>query len=229
MMWLGLLVIIFSMTIVITTSQQSDATPYNNFISIIRSDTCEKSNCIKVAELIQHDTSEQRISGKFIKSGDDYTRAKGMPNGINWYFSMKPGQPVIFVEPDQSALVRSKTITLVPNLKEYTPPIPLIKDYSSWNTTKRTTYTGVYVDDKCNAAQVGVKQNINLTKVINHLLSDCKTDLGNKNIIIEKKTDLKFCGQECQHQKFMKEAKQKAKTFLINPALELKRQNDKIH
>jgi hypothetical protein len=54
-----------------------------------------------------------------------------------------------------------------------------------------------------------------LDKVITHLASGCKTDLGNIEKIITKKTELNFCGKECQHQKWLAEAKIKSKKLLL--------------
>ena len=200
----------------IATIPLVEGAPYNTFISITKSKTCEAVNCVKTQELIKYDTSNRKVSGDFVLSpSGDYIRASGMPNHANWYYGAMPNQKIVFVEPDNYVIYRGKLITLVSDLREYTPPGKLEKTEVSFHTTKHTTYHGVYVDPKCKTAVVGVKQYPNLTPIIEHLKSDCTTILDNKIDHLTQKTKLNFCGQECQHQKFMKEAKLKAKNKLI--------------
>lgn len=194
---------------------QAEATSFNKIISITLSESCKITDCYDEASLIIHDTSNQKISGKLTAEGDHIKRSKPMPNHMNWYFSNMPGKTIIFVEPDHTALVRSKSIIIVPSLSEYAPPTNLTKSYISWDKTKTVTYQGVYVDPKCDTATVGAKQKPDIKGIIEHLTSDCTTDLKNKKETITTKTKLNYCGQECQHQKFMKAAKDIAKQKLI--------------
>lgn len=207
--------LIISLT-VIAAIPLVDGAPYNTFIAISKSKTCEQTDCILVKDLIKYDTSNKKISGDFVLSPDgDYTRSKGMPNHLNWYYGVSPDRVVVFVEPDNKVIGRSKIITIVPDLKEYAPPTNLTKSELNYHTTKHVTYSGVYVDPKCKNALVGIKQYPDLKPIIEHLKSDCTTILKNKIEHITAKTKLNYCGQECQHQKFMKEAKLKAKQKLI--------------
>lgn len=139
-----------------------------------------------------------------------------MQNAHN-YYDIFQGKLFVFVEPDQSTLVRSNQIVLTPSLKEFVPLEASKKVDHNSQYTNRTTYSGVYVDPKCAKAVVGVKQNIDIQRVIDHMAGGCKSDLGNKNVIIEKKTQLNYCGHECQHQKWLKQALIDSKKNLLSP------------
>ena len=198
--------------------QQADAAPQKNtIISIMIDPVCEKSNCIKVKDIYKHDNSTKSVSGKFYysKKIDDYYRKPGLQKSLNYYGIMQ-GKTIIFVTPDDYTLSRSKQIILVPSLSEFALKGETKKEID-FHTTTRKTYEGVWVDDKCSIARVGVKQNVDLTKVIQHMASGCTTDLGNKITHTESKTKLKYCGQECQHQKWLKDALQKSKKNLLRP------------
>lgn len=202
----GVLVLVL-LASVSTWAISAEAALPNTFVSIIRSDSCIKTDCINPREYIKLDNSTKSISGKFYynKNTDEYYR-KGVMKNAHEYYKIYSGKLFVFFEPDQSTLVRSHQITIAPSLSEYVPNDFTNKTELDHHTTKRITYQGVYVDSKCNNAIVGAKQNVSIKKVIEHLASDCNTDLENKNVIIEKKTKLNYCGQECQHQKFMKQA-----------------------
>ena len=126
------------------------------------------------------------------------------------------GKTIVFVTPDDYTLSRSKQIILVPSLSEFALKGETKKEID-FHTTTRKTYEGVWVDPKCSIARVGVKQNVDLNKVIQHMASGCTTDLGNKITHTEAKTKLNYCGQECQHQKWLKDALQKSKKNLLRP------------
>lgn len=213
---LGLVLIISAITIV-TCATFSEAAPVKNtIISITRDKTCEKTDCIKIKDLYKFDNSTKTISGKFYykKSIDDYYRKPGLKNSLNHY-NIYSNKVFVFVTPDQHTLTRSHQIILTPSLAEYSPmDNSKTTEKSFWNYT-RTTYQGVYVDPKCNNAIVGVMQWMDLNKVIAHLASDCQTDLGNKITYNMTKTKLNYCGQECQHQKFMRQALIDSKSNLL--------------
>lgn len=207
---------LIAIPLIVLLSPNAEATEYNKFISISRSNSCEISDCILVKDLIKFDTSNKKISGDFkldTKTGD-YARQKGIKNHANWYFGQSKSE-VVFVEPDNSILIRSKNIEIVPSLGEFAPQGNLTKSAHSFGKSKTITFKGVYVDERCDVARVGAKDKIDLAKVIEHLRSNCTTDLGNKSINIFNQTKLNYCGNECQHQKFMKEAKILAKQKLI--------------
>jgi hypothetical protein len=104
-------VFIISALVVFSLFSYAYAATPNTFISIIRSDTCKITKCVKVADLIKYDNSTQKISGKFVLQGDDYVRVRGMKNAHE-YYKIYSGKVFVFVEPDQTTLVRSKVITI---------------------------------------------------------------------------------------------------------------------
>jgi hypothetical protein len=208
--------VLIAIPLIVFLSPPAEATEFNKFISISRSKSCEISSCVLVKDLIKYDTSNKKISGDFkfdIKTGD-YARQKGIKNHANWYFGQSKSD-VVFVEPDSSILIRSKNIEIVPSLGEFAPQGNLTKSPHSFGKSKTITFKSVYVDERCEVARVGVKDNVDLAKVIAHLKSECTTDLGNKLINIFNQTKLNYCGNECQHQKFIKEVKILAKQKLI--------------
>ena len=211
----GVLVLILLAGIT-TWAISAEAALPNTFVSIIRSDSCIKTDCINPREYIKLDNSTKAISGKiyYSKQTDEYYR-KGAMKNAHQYYGVYTGKLFVFWEPDQSTLVRSHQIIISPSLAEFAVNDQTNKTDVDFHTTKRITYHGVYVDPKCDNAIVGAKQNIDIKKVIAHLALDCTTDLGNKKEIIENKTKINYCGNECQHQKFMKEAKIKAKQNLL--------------
>ena len=202
------LIISLSISILICTVTSAEAASYNNFISITRDTTCQKTNCVDLKPYIQYDNSDKKISGHIYYNNKthEYFRKGQLQNAHN-YYNIFQNKTFVFVEPDQSTLVRSKQIILTASLADYIPPGVATKTEKSFQQTTRTTYTGVYVNGKCDKAVVGIEQNIDIKKVIEHLAGGCNTDLGNKNIITENKTNIKYCGVECQHQKWLKDAK----------------------
>lgn len=212
---LGILLGIGLMVLTTCVTSAEAAQP-NTFVSIIRSDTCIETDCINPREYIKLDNSTKSVSGKFYynKNTDEYYR-KGVMKNAHEYYKIYPGKLFVFFEPDQSTLVRSHQIIITPSLADYVTNDARNKKEVDFHTTTRTTYHGVYVDAKCDNATVGAKQNIDIKKVIAHLASDCKTDLGNENTIIEKKTKLNYCGNECQWQKYKAEALIKSKQNLL--------------
>ncbi len=217
-MRLGLVIALFTMTIAITCMTSAEAAPTKNtHVSIIIDPVCQKSGCIKVKDIYKHDNSTKSISGKFYysKALGDYYRKPGMEKSLN-YYSIYSGKTFVFVDPDDYTMARSKQIILVPSLSEFALKGEQKKEID-FHTTTRKTYEGVWVDSKCSTARVGVAQNIDLQKVIDHLAGGCKSDLNNIKIHTESKTKLNYCGQECQHQKWLKEALEKSKSNLLRP------------
>lgn len=207
-----LIVLAISLTIQTAWAAPNQARP-NQFISVIRSETCERTNCITLKELIPLDNSTQKISGKFIKSGDDYIRGKGMKNAHE-YYKIFSGNLFVFVEPDQTTLSKSKVITISKTLPYYALKKFEIKSEVDFHTDKRQIQHSIYVDEKCNKATVSANMG-NITAAINHLASNCQTDLNNTDTITTKKAPRDYCGQECQHQKWMKQALKESKTKVL--------------
>jgi len=208
-----ILLIVFAVTMV---NYAAEAAP-NNFISLVRSDTCERTHCILVKDLIPYDNSTQKISGKFVyhsKTGD-YDRAPGLKNSHN-YYNIISGKLFVFVEPDQTTLARSKIITIEKKLPEYITLQNQKKAEQDFNTDKRIIQFGMWFDAKCNSGIISANTG-NITKAISYLAGGCQGDVGNTKEIITKKALRDYCGQECQHQKWLKAAKLKSKSNLLRP------------
>lgn len=215
-MRLGIILAILVL-LTITYASHAEAAPYNNFVSIIQSRACAITDCVDPHVMAKYDNSTRRISGDLVwkSSINDFVRVGGYVNSQNWYNANMPGETIIFYEPDQQTLVRSKQIIITNGLAEFSPIDSSSKKEIDSLTDIRTTYQGVYVDPKCTAATVNMKFYPDLNVIINHLVSGCKTDLGNKVDHITAKTKLNYCGNWCQYEKFMKDAKSKSKTYLI--------------
>lgn len=197
----------------------SEAAP-NNFISLVRSDTCAITDCILIKDLIKYDNSTQSISGAFVyKSAlGDYTREKGMQNAHN-YYQIYSDRLFVFVEPDQSTLTRSKVITLERTLPTYITQANQVKYEIDFHTDKRVIQYGMWFDSKCNSGIVGI-DNGNIADAITHMASNCTGTIENTEEIITPKTSRDVCLTQCQYEKWFKAAKEKSKTtFLINAPL----------
>lgn len=194
-------------------TQSAEAAPYNKFISI----TCELAGCTNPHTLAKYDNSTQSISGKLVyKSGlGDYAREGAYPNSINWYASNLPDTTIVFYAPDSATLVRSKQI-IISNLDEFSPPGVNQKKSIDSQTDIRITYRGAYVDPKCNYIMVNMDYYPDLNPIINHLASGCAGDIGNKIEHVTEKTQLIYCGIQCQYDKFMLDAKAQKGEFQIN-------------
>jgi hypothetical protein len=182
-------------------------------ISIIRSDSCIKLNCIKVSELLKYDNSTQTISGKFILVGDDYIRQKGMKNSMDFYKNID--KTIVFVEPDMHTLSRTKKIVIEPHLQEYALQHQKNKKQLDSLTDVRYTASGMYANKGCTVLTIGIKQ-VNITTALEYIGSDCKKgQTPFLNEFITNKTKLNHCGNDCQYKKFLKDAKSKSKSFLL--------------
>lgn len=218
-MRLGIILATLIVLSLMTISYASHAEAYNTFITITQSKTCVMVHCADSRTLAKYDNSTQEISGKLVYSTktNDYKRQTKYTNAINWYSANLPDKTIVFYQPDEQTLVRAKHITITPKLNEFPGMFNFTKSETLPTITDiRTTYQGVYVDDRCTEALVDMKYYPDLNPIIAHLAGGCKTDLGNKITHITEKTQLNFCGQQCQYEKFMADAKAAAKQYLIN-------------
>lgn len=220
-MRLGIFSVMLVLSLVSYANPTAEAASFNNFISIIQSRTCAMVDCVDPHTLAKYDNSTQAISGRLVwKSGiNDFVREKAYANSQNWYSANQPGKTIVFYEPDQQTLVRSKQIIITNNLAEFSPMDNSTKSEIDSLTDIRTTYRGAYVDPKCNTATVDMKFYPDLNVIINHLAGGCKSDLGNRIDHITAKTKLVYCGDWCQYEKFMKAAKIKSKSYMIESQL----------
>jgi len=193
---------------------QAEAQP-NKFVSLIRSNVCEKTDCIKISDLIKYDNSTQRFSGKLVYSEKlgDYERKPGMKNSHE-YYKIFSGKLFVFVEPDQTTLTRSKVIIIERKLPEYVTFELQKKSEIDFHTDRRITQFGMWFDPKCNSAVISANMT-GVGSAISYLAGGCLGDPGNTKEIITKKAPRDYCGKECQHQKWMKESLIKSKKKLI--------------
>ena len=213
-------VIIFSLMafmIVLMVLPFASAQPI--LITLIRSDTCQKSiTCLPLSEIAPLDTTDKRISGKITEDGRTKPYFKN-----HWeFYKFDKNKYIVCVECDLGFQSRSKVITIEsnPNFKYV-----LQKDNRIVNNTFYE-YTGRHIQD-CQAATISSDLEL-IRDTINLLGNDCKVEskYNEKDTIVKPYTKLNYCGNECQHQKFMKDAKEKSKkTFLIKPDIKLKNQN----
>ena len=190
-------------------------------ITVERSDVCKQSvTCLPLKDLIGLDTSNQKVSGKLTEDG------RGKPLYKNHYatYQFSKQAYVICVECDGIFQDHSRKIT-IETLGKFT----YIK--KSDNRIVNNTFYD-YSDrhiEGCRTATIS--SNLDLLKDTIYVMgNDCKvpSKFTEKNTTVNPYTKLKYCGNECQHQKFMKAAKEKAKTYQINPDIKLKNQNTKV-
>lgn len=150
----------------------TNAYAYNDFISIVPSRTCETTKCILVKDLMKYDTSDQKISGKFVfdeKKGD-YDRQKGMKNSINFYTVLN--KLVVFVDPDNDTISRSRLVIIHPTLTEFALDSQKNKKQIDSATDIRYLSVGMFATPHCDAVSIGIKQ-VNVTTAIQYLLDGC--------------------------------------------------------
>ena len=190
-------------------------------ITVERSHVCKQSiTCLPLKDLIPLDTSNQKVSGKLTEDGRGKPLYKN--HHATYQFSKQPY--VICVECDGTFQDHSRKIT-IETLGKFT----YIKQ-SDNRIVNNTFYD--YSDrhiEGCRTATIS--SNLELLKdTIFVMGNDCKVEskFTEKNTTVKPYTKLKYCGNECQHQKFMKAAKEKAKSYQINPDIKLKNQNTKV-
>ena len=206
------------MTILVTcailTPIPSEAAP-NQFISLVRSSTCELTDCILIKDLIKYDNSTRSISGEFIFNDGDYVRIGGMKNAHN-YYQIYSDKLFVFVEPDQTTLARSKIITLEKTLPSYVTQENQKKYEVDFHTDKRVIQYGMWFDARCNKGIIGV-DNGNIADAISYMAGGCTGEIKNTEEIITPKTSRDGCSTQCQYEKWFKLAKEKSKAaFLVN-------------
>lgn len=192
-------------------------------ISVVQSDACKKSiTCLPLSDLIQLDTTDQRISGKMY---DDYRSKPYFKNHWEFYkFDKRPY--VVCVDCDLGFQGRSKVITIESSASfKYV----LQKDNRIINNTFYE-YNGRFIQD-CQAATVSSDWAL-INDTVSFMGNNCKvpSKYNEKDTIIKPKTRHTDCSYACLHDKFMKEAKEKVKAggYLIKPDIKLKKSNDKV-
>lgn len=216
--------------------RNAPAADVNNFISIVRTQTCMRdTNCATNRYLVENfDTSDQNISGKFIEKNNDLARQKPkMKQSYTFYgtaIAKTTNSTIILVDPDGETMVRSKIISIEPSLKDFTLEKEMKKTELSFNQDIRIVRHQAWVNEECTRAVIGWKNNgtFNLPIVLKYMISGCQGDLPIVNStekIITKKEPRNFCGQECQHKKYMEKAKKDSKALLLKGNLKIKSSN----
>lgn len=190
-------------------------------ITVERSEVCKLSiTCLPLKDLIPLDTSNQKVSGKITEDG----RTKPIYKNHHAIYKFSKEPFIICVECDGTFQDHSRKIT-IETLGKFT----YIKQ-SDNRIVNNTFYD--YSDrhiEGCKTATIS--SNLELLKDTIHVMgNDCKvpSKFTEQNKTVKPLTKLKYCGNECQHQKFMKEAKEKAKSYQIKPDIKLKNQNTKV-
>lgn len=142
----------------------SEAALSKKIIGIQISTTCLKSaNCLDNDDIIKYDNSNPRISGEFVKSGDDIKRKCAGIKPNNYYTVMRPQNLTILVDPCYGEANFIPLITIQPSLEAYTLPSQLrVKEIGNstefkpiqWNRTISHTR---WVDEKCDQAVITAK------------------------------------------------------------------------
>lgn len=144
------------------------------------SQTCENmvknhiKGCTPLTDMIPYDTSNQHVSGMFIKQGNDTIRTKPQVQN-NWLY-YKYGNQVICVECDFdiSSTLESKQIIIQPTSYSFVDKnANIVKD--KWS----------YFNDRfmqgCDIATISSIPGL-LNDTIHYMLSDCKTTNFNGNV-----------------------------------------------
>jgi len=191
-------------------------------ISIIRSDVCEKSiTCLPISSLIPLDNSDQKISGKLTDAG----REKPIYRNHYQFYQFKKVSYIVCVECSSVFQDHSRKITIEANTN-----FTYVKqeDHTIRNNTFYD-YSKRHIDN-CRTATVA--SDLELLKDTIYVMGhDCKvpSKFTEQKKTVKPYAKIKYCGNECQHQKFMKDAKEKSKkAFLVQPDKILKNQNGKV-
>lgn len=143
-----------------------------NIILVSLSQTCEilnKNNmkgCPSMQDIMKYDTSNQKISGKFVKSGDQYIRTSPQIKN-NWLAYSYSRTPVICVECtfDFTGTMKSKQIVIQPNSFSY------VNKTESENQNQWSSYANRYMQG-CDVATIGNIDGL-LQDTINFMIHDC--------------------------------------------------------
>lgn len=186
------------------------------YVSIVPSRMCEITNCITIEELMDYDNSYQLVSGKFVFNNEtgDYERQKGLRTSFEFY-RLWPEELVIFVTPDDYTYSRTKQVIIEPSLEEFIMPSQHKKTQVDDYTDIRHTSYGMYANGNCSTVTIGIKQ-VNVTEALDYLLNGC---IGGQNPHVTEfkteKTQIDYCGLDCQHKKFLEEALKQTKEFQL--------------
>jgi hypothetical protein len=190
--------------------QQAPKRQHINLITITLSDVClaqVKNNltgsCPTYKDIVKYDTTNQKISGKFV---DDSYHHRGKPQMRNHFEMYRGVEPIICVDCSLDAIIASKQIII----KGSSFPYILDKD----NTIKNSTRF-VYHDrsvEACKIATIAYSDAL-LNDTISYLASGCKvTSFDEKEtIVMEKSVHDPKTTQAYKNKQFIKQAQEEAK------------------
>lgn len=141
-------------------------------ILVSLSQTCEVLNkysmkgCPSVQDIMKYDTSNQNISGKFVKVNELYTRTNPQMKN-NWLAYSYSKSPVICVECvfDVTASIKSKQIIIQPNSFTY------VNKTESESKNVLSEFNNRYMQG-CDVATIANIPGL-LTDTITYMLNDC--------------------------------------------------------
>lgn len=145
------------------------------------SQTCEmmmKNNikgCTSIEQMIPFDTSNQYVSGKFVKQGNETIRTKPQIQN-NWLYYKYSGKQIVCVECsfDIPSTQESQQIIIQPTTYSFV-------DKNVNNATKSYTYFNDRFMQGCDTATISSIPGL-LNDTIHYMLSGCKTTNFNGNV-----------------------------------------------
>lgn len=175
------LVVLSSIVLLIVVFPDADAAPQTKkIIGINIETTLIKSGKLGYSDILSYDRSDKRISGDFVKSGNDIVRkCAKIQNNISYY--SQQNKLIILVDPCFTQKTYIPMITIVSRLDHYTmydqhtitenktaPDLVAIHDVKSFSHTR-------YVNPKCTEATIGYSENWRnvLNDTINYMTHQC--------------------------------------------------------
>lgn len=187
-MRLGHAIIIATFIVIMTaqTNHTAEAAPQTQkIIGIQISQTCLKSqSCLDYSDIIYLDRTNKKISGEFVKSGDDIKRkCTTVKNSISYYSTMAPKNLTLIVDPCFQDATFIPMIIIQPRLDTYLLPDHMqVKEIGN-STERKPTQVSIktshtrWVDSRCDEAVITAKDwKRVLIDTINYLSHDCSLD-----------------------------------------------------
>ena len=215
--YIVLIIIGIAMLITIIVHEAYADSPKKH-ISIILSDTCLRSKlCPNYKELADTlDNSNRELSGDFYQDKKGFwKRDKPMMKGAYEFYNNNITPQTIFVDPDEYTRLRTKLIIIESQL-----PIYLDKESNSIKNGTHITYHNRKID-VCQSATMGWQKGGYdlLLDTVNYFMSDCSATLKytDKKVTYKQMIIKDKCTANCKYLKWLEEAKEKSKKFLVQP------------
>lgn len=211
-------------------SQAKKETTYKSvFISVILSEVCKISNKCPSEKYLadNYDNSNRYLSGDFTNKSGEWKRTKPVYPNVFEIYRNSNTHLIIFVDPDEYTRSRTKNIIIEPVFYDYFNRglgDLKVKGIELNNGTKifERTVREDFQIASCQTARMGWSGNGDklFSNIVAHFYSDCTRNIGQNNtkVIQTKAVIHNDCGPNCQYQKWLLNATNKAKEgFLINP------------